>query len=242
MMDNTFTKYSIEINPAEFKAIAIYNNPNDTFSRMPDIEDAEKKTIALVRGLFKGKGKWNELSSYNLHRFIFLLLKLNEIWNVHTNISIDFSATITKEITGGGCYIPNLNTIQLTFPSVMTALHEFKHKLQHTYPNYKPMSISIDKMIEPDAIMWSHAVFKLALPKLYESNLVGRKFFQIPNVLFPLKVFDEPTLKRIYEILKTEGIKIYAQDNSLLMSIKPTGNGNSSLFTSVKIRAGLNKK
>lgn len=236
-----YNGYSIEINPQNLKAIAIHHNNTSptTTSKMPDIKEAEKNTVLLIRHLFRKKGKWSEVNSYNLHRFLFLFIQLNKIWNTETNISIDFNSTNAKEMTGGGCYIPNLNTIQLTFPSVMTALHEFKHKLQHVYPNYKPLSsISIDKIIEPDAIMWSHAIFKLAFPKLYERNIANKKFFQIPNVLFPLKIFDKPTLKAINDVLNTEGIKIYSQENSLLVNIKPP-NPN---VKPTRVRVSLNKK
>lgn len=222
--------YTVNINGQNMQAVLMYSGRGSTGeSTLSEefIKRAEKETVLLVQALFKGRGKWNETNEYNLKRFLFLFHKLNEIWNVNTNVNIDFSpsAISSKHTNGGGCYMPNFNTIQLVFPSVMTALHEWKHRLQHVYPDYKPSErISIDRIIEPDAIMWSHAIFKLALPKMYERNIVDRKFFQIPNVLFPLKIFDRETLDRINNILNTEGIKIYSQEGSLLASINLSEN------------------
>lgn len=200
------------------------NNINDTF-----LKNAEIQTIELVKDLFKGKGKWNEINQYNLQRFFTFFKKLDEIWQIKTNICIDFSphAINNKNSNGGGSYHPGLNMLLLNFPSLMTALHEWKHRIQFAYPKYSVVnspSIDINSIIEPDAIIWSHTIFEIALPILYKKNISKGKFSQIPNNIFPLKIFNEEIKNQILKKQQEEGIKILNPLGQTIYHIKIKNN------------------
>jgi hypothetical protein len=67
----------------------------------------------------------------------------------------------------------------------MTSLHEWKHALQHRFKDYRYKNDP-----EADATTWSHTIFRLALPKLYERSLASGKFFHRPADAYPLHLFS----------------------------------------------------
>ena len=98
---------------------------------------------------------------------------LMDVWGVKVNLVLKFDDSVNGAMTGGGNFQPHTNTIFLYKASLMTALHEFKHVIRCAYPMYNK-GIS-----EEDAVSWSHTVFYLAMPRLYQQSLDKGYFIHI---------------------------------------------------------------
>lgn len=111
--------------------------------------------IREVRQLIKsGFFKDNEITKFE--KLINLKSKLIKIYNVkYCDIKI-YCNSFPK-------YISNNKTIILDNYSLVTFFHEFRHHLQYE------LNLKCDK--EKDARGWSHSLFFLATPKLFENAL-----------------------------------------------------------------------
>lgn len=148
--------------------------------------DKEKKTIALTKMYFKKTGFWREPKEIQKRIMEEFYRKLMIVWQVGCSLECSFGSNSGYARTGGGQYFAPINTIFLYKASLMTSLHEFKHKLQHSNPEYTRCGHP-----EEDAQQWSHTIFKLALPYLYERSLREGKFLHSPNNDFPLDMLME---------------------------------------------------
>jgi len=130
----------------------------------------EQPTIEVVKKYFNKKGNWTKTNYENAIRFYNLFIELNRIYELKTNLIIDFGNP-QSFFTGGGMYVHRTNTIHLFRPSLMTALHEWRHRLQ--YSNY----CKNVKDKEKNAVLWSHRIFEQALPNTYKKANSENKFF-----------------------------------------------------------------
>jgi len=122
----------------------------------------EKQTITLIKILFLKKVKTkNEIKP----KFEEFFKEMQKIWQCNVKFSIDFCNKEMQTKTGGGCFNLQENTIYLFSPSIIIALHEWKHKLQTIYSDYI-QTINL----EQDAIVWSHTICRTALPVFYKKN------------------------------------------------------------------------
>lgn len=193
----------------DFKAKDNGNNENDKFLINDFLRKSEKYTIIIVYAIFNESTDWHIPNKFNAKKFLFLYKKLDQIWKTKTKVNIDFHNSKMYQETGGGLFSTNTNTIHLYHPCVLTALHEWKHKLQQVYPYY-----NFDTNMEKDAIRWSHTIMKLALPDVYRQNLLSGKYPNAPEYLFPLKIFNSNKLIKIDE-LSNKILERFIQKNDL---------------------------
>lgn len=145
----------------------------------------ELKTIEAVRKFLKNKKEpFSELP------YLRLIRKLNEIWNTSVSLSIEFFAVHKSILTGGGFYSAEEKVIYLYLPSIFILLHEFKHHLQKTYPQYTKIPNS-----EIDAYCWSITIVRTANPEYYNKIENEKKLFFTRSLNELLKNINTTTLK-----------------------------------------------
>jgi hypothetical protein len=88
---------------------------------------------------------------------------------------------------GGGQYNLESDTITLHTTSIMTFLHEFRHKLQNHFDVFTDLRRG---KMEVDARSWSHSLFFWATPLIYTKSRNNKRFAHRLAVVMSIKSFS----------------------------------------------------
>lgn len=131
-----------------------------------------ESVVSIVLKYFKSRGFWKKTYQEQEEVLIQCMKELNSLCEVDFKLVCDFTNVERYQETGGG--IAHGKKMVLFKPSLMTFLHEYRHLLVKN-----GICESVDEDKECDSRKWSHTIFKLALPKLYEKNVKEGKFKHI---------------------------------------------------------------
>ena len=127
------------------------------------LAEKEAATIEAIKIHIDSKGFWRAVPEVQAEMLRALLLRLNIIWDTEITLICDFGNAEMYRATGGGTYHSNTYTMTLYKASIMTFLHEYGHALQGR--------------TEEAARLWSHRMFKGALPRTYQNAVETGMFF-----------------------------------------------------------------
>jgi len=122
------------------------------------------KATPIISRYFRKTGFWRKSNEEKLQVMQNALTELNVVYNKDVRLVYEHNEFF-RLVTGGGRYDSNSNTIYLYRFSLMTFLHEFAHALGYN---------------QNDAVIWSHKVFKEAMPVLYQKSLQRGLFIHSP--------------------------------------------------------------
>ena len=123
------------------------------------------KATPIIKRHFRKTGFWRKNETEQVE---ILKQALNELNNAYgTNIGLEyFNNQYFYRLTGGGYFSPSDRKIYLYKISLMTFLHEFAHAIGYG---------------QTDAVLWSHKVFKEALPVLYRRARNRKLLLHLPD-------------------------------------------------------------
>jgi hypothetical protein len=122
------------------------------------------KATPIIKKYFRKTGFWRKNNEEKLQVMQNVLTELNRVYNKNVQLVYEDNEFF-RLVTGGGRYNINSDTIYLYRLSLMTFLHEFAHALGYD---------------QNGAILWSHKVFKEAMPVLYRKSLQRGLFIHSP--------------------------------------------------------------
>lgn len=179
-------------------------------------QNKEQATINLTRDTFRMTGFWRKNQEEQQEVISAFLNGLKEIWEIQFEVELNFSNEVMASLTGGASYIHEPPKLIVYKPSVMTLLHMFKYVLRYLVPDYP----TVDGEANMDSAIWSHTIFKLAMPVLYEKNIQNGTFMIQTEAWFPLEGMEFP---------ETEGATTMGSQKSVAVT---TGTANSSAIPS----------
>mgnify|MGYP001582144222 FL=1 len=128
----------------------------------------EQLTAEVIRRYFRKTGFWKRSPENQEEMLNRCLDELNSLWSTNFTLTCNFGNEERYHSTGGGT--AGFLGMVLYKSSLMTFLHEFYHLLAKD-------NVVKESNSERNAIKWSHAIFKMALPVLYRKGVEEGKFF-----------------------------------------------------------------